>query len=308
MFFSLFILGALLITFLVIMNKKMSKKYITNKHKKSKKSKRREKFSNKFTIKECNKILVENEKDCNCFDRKGYPTEFHNECMTIKHANKCNDYNTCKNKFLKYMSGNEPEYNPEQWTDPIIQSSHNCYAYFLDDHIPTIKKRCEEYCPKFTKKNGKRTCVKKPAKCDNLKPQPGDFAVENGLMSSNDYKYDCDTIVNKVFMDNKDKYTKRNKIFKTSFSDKCPANYYKGAVAVHPNKTYHFYRQDKNGRWSHKQGTLEVENIDSSKKSIWAPHLADRDYQKNKKKGINYTNFCSYLCVPNNMHLKTNAL
>ena len=109
MFFSIFILGVLLTIFLVIMNKKTSKKYKTKKHKKSK---RREKFLNKFTINECNKILVENETDCNCFDRKGYPTEFHNECVTIKHANKCNDYNTCKNKFLKYMSGNEPEYNP----------------------------------------------------------------------------------------------------------------------------------------------------------------------------------------------------
>ena len=314
MFFSTFILGVILVVFLIIMRKTMKNKTIKNKNmkkinkkinKKNKSTKKREKFSNKLSVNKCNKILVNKEKDCNCFDRNEYPTQFHNECMTIKHSKKCNDYNTCKSKFLKYMSGNEPEYNPENWEDPIIQSSHNCYAYFLDDHIPTIKKKCEGYCPKFTTKNGRRTCVKKPAKCDNLKPQPGDFAVQNGFLANNKYTYDCDTIVNKVLLDNKNKITKKNKILKSTFEDKCPPNHYKGAVVVHPDKTYHFYRQDKNGRWSHKQGTLEVENVDSSNNPIWAPHLADRNYKKDK---INYTKFCSYLCVPTNYRDKTNAI
>ena len=303
MFFSIFILGLLLVIFLIIMRKTVNKK-----PRKRIRTKKRDTFSNKFTLEECNDILVKNEKECNCFDRREYPTQFHKECMSIKHGEKCNNYNICKSKFLTYMSGNEPEYNPDNWTDPIIQSSHNCYAYFLDDHIPTIKKKCEGYCPKFILKNGNRTCVKKPSECDNLKPQPGDFAVENGFLSSNKYKYDCDTIVNKVFLDNKDKYTKKNKIFKTTFEEKCPAGYYKGSVVVNPDKTYHFYRKDKNGRWSHKQGTLEVENKDASGNSIWAPHLADRNYQKNKKEGLNYTNFCSYLCVPSNYYSKTNAI
>ena len=307
MFFSTFILGALFVIFLVIMKKKMSKKGRNkSKIKKTKKGKK-ERFSTKFSVSECNKILVKNDKDCNCFDRNQYPTQFHNECMTIKHSKKCEDYNTCKRKFMKYMSGSEPEYNPEHWEDPVIQSSHNCYAYFLDDHIPTIKKKCEGYCPKFTKKNGKKVCVKKPAKCDDLKPQPGDFAVQNGLLASNKYEYNCDAIMDKVLLDNKDKFTKRNKILKTTFEEKCPTNYYKGAVVVHPDKTYHFYRQDKNARWSHKQGTLKVENVDASKEAIWAPHLADRNYKKNKKEGLNYTNFCSYFCVPSNLHSKTNA-
>lgn len=308
MFFSTFILGALLVAFLVIMKRKITKKNKNkDKNRKTKKTGKKEKFTTQLTVDDCNRILIKKDKDCNCFDRNNYPTQFHNDCMTIKHSKQCENYNKCKSKFMKYMSGSEPEYDPSRWEDPVIESSHNCYAYFLDDHIPTIKKKCEGYCPKFTKKNGKKVCVKKPSKCDDLKPQPGDFAVENGLLASNKYVYDCDTIVNKVFLDNKDKFTKRNKIFKTNFEDKCPPNYYKGAVVVHPDKTYHFYRQDKNARWSHKQGTLKVENEDASNQSIWAPHLADRDYKKNKKDGLNYTNFCSYLCVPTNMHAKTNA-
>ena len=87
-------------------------------------------------------------------------------------------------------------------------------------------------------------------------------------------------------------------------------NTYKGAMVIDTNNTYHFYRQDDNVRYSHKQGTLRVENKDASGKAIYAPHLADRDYNKSKKKdGITYDQFCSYFCIPNNnyrtqMHIK----
>ena len=37
------------------------------------------------------------------------------------------------------MTGTEPEYNPEHWSEPLIEKSHNCYAYFLDDKIPKVK-------------------------------------------------------------------------------------------------------------------------------------------------------------------------
>jgi hypothetical protein len=255
----------------------------------------------------CNDILIKKEKECNCFDTQGYPTDSQDYCMRINHGKKCKDYNICKRGFLSKMSGSEPQYNPENWTDPIIEGSHNCYAYFLDDHIPDIKRECEGHCPKFNVKNGRRICNTKPDKCDDLKPQPGDFAVKNGLLKENKYVYNCETILDKVLLDNTNKFTNENKIFRTTFEKKCPPNHYKGAVVVHPKKTYHFYRQDKNGRFSHKQGTLKVENTDASGNAIWTPHLADRNYKKDKSDGINYTDFCSYVCVPNNAFKSTNA-
>ena len=70
-----------------------------------------------------------------------------------------------------------------------------------------------------------------------------------------------------------------------------------------------FYRQYNNVRWSHKQGTLRVENVDAGGKPIYAPHLSDMNYNKeNKNNGINYTKFCNYMCIPNNDYLETHAL
>ena len=39
-------------------------------------------------------------------------------------------------------------------------------------------------------------------------------------------------------------------------------------MVVDPGNTYHFYRQDNNVRYSHKQGTLDVENLDAHKLSV----------------------------------------
>ena len=115
-------------------------------------------------------------------------------------------------------------------------------------------------------------------------------------------------MVTKVIKDNTDPKTKKQFIFKSKFSQKCPPKYYKGALVIEPNKTYHFYRQDNNVRYSHKLGTLKITNIDASGKPIYAPHLADRNYNKKKNKQLNYTRFCSYLCAPKNSYIKTNAI
>ena len=61
---------------------------------------------------------------------------------------------------------------------------------------------------------------------------------------------------------------------------------------------FDFYRQNKDGTWSHKPGVLDVINQDASGQKIYFPHLADRNYRKDDNDGINYTDFCSYLCVP----------
>ena len=84
-------------------------------------------------------------------------------------------------------------------------------------------------------------------------------------------------------------------IQQTSFNKKCPVGSYKGAMVVDPGNTYHFYRQNADGTWSHKPGVLDVTNIDSDGNKIYFPHIASRTY---KNSGINYTDFCSYFCIP----------
>jgi hypothetical protein len=113
---------------------------------------------------------------------------------------------------------------------------------------------------------------------------------------------------NNVILD-KNNNKRKSVVFPVKFNEKCPSNHYKGALVIDTNKTYHFYRQDSNGRFSHKPGTLDVEQVDASDKPIYAVHLADTDYNKSKRKsGITYDKFCNYYCIPVNNYKKTNAI
>lgn len=263
----------------------------------------------------CNKILVNREKDCNCFDSKTkIPSSDIKSCKRTNKKPKCNQYNTCKDYFTKFMSGSEPKYNPPHWKKKSIKGSHNCYAYFLDDHIEKVRNKCYEICE--NNNISKDVCNESNSAvsgCSNLKPQPGDYAAEHGIR---DFKgnrtYTCEAMNEKILNDSwNEKHpsgTPQSNIYNITFEKPCKPNYYKGALVVQKGKTYHFYRQDDNIRFSHKQGTLDIENKDASGKPIYVPHLADIDYNKNNSPGgISYDNFCGYYCIPKNGFLNTHA-
>ena len=58
-------------------------------------------------------------------------------------------------------------------------------------------------------------------------------------------------------------------------------------MVVDPHNTFHFYRQNPDGTWSHKPGTAPISNIDADGKTIYVPHFANRDYSKERKKKTN---------------------
>lgn len=58
------------------------------------------------------------------------------------------------------------------------------------------------------------------------------------------------------------------------------------ALVIWPGVDYHWYRQDKNGCWSHKPGSTPVINTDNSGNTITDPRTCDRG---------NYTDFCMYM-------------
>ena len=249
------------------------------------------------TIKKCNQILIDNEHNCQCYNKRNLPTNNIKKCAQINSKKKCKKYNLCKSVYSTFMNKNEPNYNVKSWDNPEILSSHNCYAYFLNDKIKETKNNCKMEC----KKNN--TCNKTKYKsCSKFKPQPGYWATRTRGERVNKL-YTCKDMTKRVLSDNP-------MIKTTKFIKKCPKGYYKGALVVDPkNQTYHFYRQDDNVRWSHKPGSLKITNLDASNKSIYAPHLADRNYNKNENtNGINYTDFCNYMCVPKNDYIKTNAI
>jgi hypothetical protein len=82
-----------------------------------------------------------------------------------------------------------------------------------------------------------------------------------------------------------------------SFEERCPKKTRKIAVVTDPDQDYHFYRQDKDGYWSHKPGATKVERKDTTGRAIYDPQLAARN---NKSSNLNYERFCGYMCVPTN--------
>lgn len=273
---------------------------------------------NKITdnlVNTCNRILVERETDCNCFDTNKYPTNKIDLCKRRNNSVKCKNYNKCKNLFTKFMSGSEPIYNPDDgWSDSLTEKSHNCYTYMLDDQIPQVKNKCLNICRNKGHNNSKCSSNYSAVdECSILKPQPGDYADEQQYLSKqgNVFKknrnYTCKSMREKILIDSHNPKTGKSNIFVTKFNKACPKHYYKGGLTIEKDKTYHFYRQDKNSRYSHKQGTLRVENLDANKKPIYAPHLADKNYNKQNNGGINYDTWCDYYCIPRNYHLNTHA-
>jgi hypothetical protein len=106
-------------------------------------------------------------------------------------------------------------------------------------------------------------------------------------------------MVNKIMSDNPD-------IKPAHLLEKCPSNYYKGAMTVDSGSTFHFYRQNPDGTWSHKPGILPVTDVDADGKKIYIPHFANRNYADSKDgSNIKYDAFCGYFCIPSNKYYET---
>jgi len=84
---------------------------------------------------------------------------------------------------------------------------------------------------------------------------------------------------------------------RSTFKSRCPRGSSKIAMVVHPGEDYHFYRQDPDGYWSHKDGSNDVKRYDAEGKMIWNPQTAARDYRPNGS-FLNYKDFCGFWCAP----------
>lgn len=156
------------------------------------------------------------------------------------------------------MSGSEPDYDPNKWNlNPDIKNNHNCYSYAINHINP--------------KRKGK--------------PQPGYFS---GYDHIGDNEYKCVNFYKRLKDDSPSLYL-------TSFEEPCQKGFHKGFIAIddkEDDQDYHFYRQDKTGRWSHKPGRTNVQNTDASGKKILNPLTANRNYQY-----FSYKKPCFFFCV-----------
>ena len=241
-----------------------------------------------FDIDEKGKYTLKNnplQKRCNHKTEKG-------KSFCKKHTN-CRD-------FYKQTTTNGYEPTLNNWSHPYVEGSHNCYSYFVDDINKEIVSKCKNECIN----NHKKGCPKKIEECGDFKPQPGDYhmLLTEGSLKNKKRIYKCPQMEKKIMNDNPS-------LIKRQFLEKCPPQHYKGSMVIDPDHTFHFYRQNKDGTWSHKPGTLPVTDKDADGKVIYAPHFSNRDYTKDRensnKDPINYTDVCGYYCIPENNHSNT---
>jgi len=168
---------------------------------------------------------------------------------------------------------NHPVYEPEKWNnDEYVRRSHNCYTYALN----LIKPENAVFCRKYMKATGNYDCP-------NVRPQPG--ILSGYLDEYKPHPFSCSKIERRMIKDNP-------LIKKLREGQECPNNYYKIALVTTSKGTdYHFYRQDKSGLWSHKDGFKHATNIDANRHIINNPETAARGH---------LDVFCGYYAVPNN--------
>lgn len=170
------------------------------------------------------------------------------------------------------VNGSEPKYIPD-----ILNKS----KAYLDTH------NCLSYAIRGNKINMDllRQC-KDTDGCNVNFEQPGAASGERKAMRDETLRT-C-PIVEKLTKSDLSKDFK-----KSSFYDKCPNGSSKVALVVDKGTDYHWYRQNPDGSWSHKDGSNPVKNFDAKKRKIFNPAQASRDYGKE----LNYEDFCGFFCV-----------
>ena len=252
-------------------------------------------------------------KRCMCIDfQSTHDFNKHTRCSAnaMNGSDFCERHQNCVSYLRNFLSGSEPDYQPDIWSNPFVEGSHNCYSYFLNRQVRAVKEKCKEICLVKNKKG----CPNNNSDCSDLKPQPGDYELikNTGSNETKERIYRCPQMQQKILTDNLS-------IFPIAFNQKCPQKYYKGAMVIDSGtgygykdksngkgegNTYHFYRQDKDGKWSHKPGISPVTDKDADGKQIYVPHFANRDYRadsnNNDDDALFYNEFCGYYCIPTN--------
>jgi len=161
-----------------------------------------------------------------------------------------------------------PVYSPDKFNKfPGVKQANNCFAYAFD-YIRLPKNKCtKESCPISF-------------------PQPG---RKSGYPKWSEVKGKrCPDLIARLKGDIPN-------LSIAKFTQKCPIGNHKIVVVTDEDEDYHFYRQDRNGYWSHKPGGTDATRLDSTGRPIYDPALASRTYSAT---GLNYDNFCGYMCVP----------
>ena len=160
-------------------------------------------------------------------------------------------------------------FNPEFWNDGLggpVQSSNNCYSYAMNKYEPGNDR--QDFPAPGT---GSPFIVT----CEDMTNR----AIEDGLTLTN-----CDTPCPED----------SRKVALVTASSSISFTLKDGGTLTFNKGDYHWYREDSNGKWSHKRGETPATDKDASEKEIFDPRTADLDYRP--EGGGAYT-FCNCFCT-----------
>jgi len=181
----------------------------------------------------------------------------------------CKDHQNCA---PAPVNGFEPKYIANILNKMYAYlETNNCFSYALRGN--NILKDLVSQC-------------KSKTDCNVNFEQPGAASGERNAMRKESLRT-CDVVK---------KLTKSDlgpDFMKSSFYEKCPRGMSKVALVVDKGTDYHWYRQNPDGTWSHKDGSNPVKNFDANKRKIFNPKQISRDYGDD----LNYEDFCGFFCV-----------
>jgi len=165
----------------------------------------------------------------------------------------------------------ELRYEPDKWNQNIfIRKSHNCYSYALN----LIEVKRTSKCKKKKTVSKKNICLRK---------HPMDKMKQFEFHS-------CSELISSIL----EEFPKIKKVHKLTL---VPDGYYRVALFLLNRKDhhhlslndFHFYRQDSNGYWSHKDGWRKATNKDKTGKLITDPESVEKK---------NNSQLCTYFIFP----------
>jgi hypothetical protein len=212
-------------------------------------------------------------KRCRCLDQHNRPCA----SSVVSGTLFCEQHQNCPGSPL---SGSEPAYQPELYNGNVkMLDSHNCYAYGMDVRDPKQLTQCDG---------------NPDPKCQPHFHQPGGTKGLSKILRTAKGRT-CKTV----------DYLMRQDVPElqpTTFQARCPVGTSKIALVVDPGEDYHYYREDKDGFWSHKDGGNPVKRFDADGFPIINPQTASRDYRP-KGSFLNYEDFCGFYCAPRGKQL-----
>jgi hypothetical protein len=86
------------------------------------------------------------------------------------------------------------------------------------------------------------------------------------------------------------------RLYVSTFHEQCQPGFTKIYAAVSDEddeNDFHFWRQDRDGMWSHKPGSSDPRRVDGEAKPIYNPDESNRNGTKR-----NYSIGCGFFCIP----------